>query len=490
MSENKKYRLTDEFKMMDDGTKVFRIEAMSDFGLRYSSTYGVSSGELGGFVESEDNLSFGPDDDSWVWDEAVVKGNARLERHSEISDDVLVEGNSLVTNRSEIEGSAVITDSLLDHCDVNVSKIQNSSLKESGLFGDNDIIDSDIYKSVVNYSDVINSTFENAVASVDSSLGVDYADNKITNTKVVNSKIGKGNVITNSSVIDTGVGDERTIVDEDVDRYPYRIGGPLSDRDRSMISWREDSWAGIPDEVGDQKYRLTDETITHEGVTLHRIQAVQDIPFDYDIHYNPIVKGTLGGFVESESNLSNIAEDQSWIYDGAIVKGDSKVTNQSLIHDGSVIEDSIADDGAYIVDSHVVNSEVRNYGAMMGAKIYDSEIDNSTLYTNESALMLKSKGEPGPTVRDSKVIDGSRINNSCVVENSLINFSKIGLGSKVVDSEIEYYGVPEKSNLKGARYYRNEIIEEGVSVDHEKEVNLVLSEDDLKGLDNTDTLEI
>jgi hypothetical protein len=45
------------------------------------------------------------------------------------------------------------------------------------------------------------------------------------------------------------------------------------------------------------KYELTDETIDVLGNTLHRIKALKNFS---DIH-----KGDLGGFVESEENLSS-----------------------------------------------------------------------------------------------------------------------------------------------------------------------------------------
>lgn len=50
MNENKKYRLTDESLVLCYGKKLYRIEALKDFG-------DIRKGEKGGFVESEDNLS-------------------------------------------------------------------------------------------------------------------------------------------------------------------------------------------------------------------------------------------------------------------------------------------------------------------------------------------------------------------------------------------------------------------------------------------------
>ena len=47
----------------------------------------------------------------------------------------------------------------------------------------------------------------------------------------------------------------------------------------------------------EKKYILTDETIECLGRTLHRIQAVKD--------FGTISAGTLGGYIESETNLDH-----------------------------------------------------------------------------------------------------------------------------------------------------------------------------------------
>lgn len=44
------------------------------------------------------------------------------------------------------------------------------------------------------------------------------------------------------------------------------------------------------------KYKITDETITHFGRTLHRIEALQD--------FGDVKAGGKGGYVEREINLS------------------------------------------------------------------------------------------------------------------------------------------------------------------------------------------
>ena len=64
----KKYELTTNTKMMF-GRTLFQIRALISFG-------NVTAGELGGYVEKEDNLAH--DGNAWVYGNAEVCGNAKV----------------------------------------------------------------------------------------------------------------------------------------------------------------------------------------------------------------------------------------------------------------------------------------------------------------------------------------------------------------------------------------------------------------------------
>lgn len=70
-----------------------------------------------------------------------------------------------------------------------------------------------------------------------------------------------------------------------------------------------------------QKYRLTDETIKHNGATLYRIEALRD--------FGDVTAGDKGGFVQSEINLSQ--EGDCWIYDEAAVYGTAMVCGKAMV---------------------------------------------------------------------------------------------------------------------------------------------------------------
>ncbi|MDO4929606.1 MAG: hypothetical protein Q4E59_00575, partial [Bacteroidales bacterium] len=68
MEEKKYILLTDRF-IERDGKKLYRIQAIRDFG-------NIKKGQIGGFIESEYNLShYG---NCWVWDNANVLGDAKV----------------------------------------------------------------------------------------------------------------------------------------------------------------------------------------------------------------------------------------------------------------------------------------------------------------------------------------------------------------------------------------------------------------------------
>ena len=71
----KKYELTSETKIVF-GHILYRIKALSSFGY-------VSAGDLGGFLESEKNLS--QNGNAWVYGNAEVYGSARVSGNAEVS---------------------------------------------------------------------------------------------------------------------------------------------------------------------------------------------------------------------------------------------------------------------------------------------------------------------------------------------------------------------------------------------------------------------
>lgn len=79
-------------------------------------------------------------------------------------------------------------------------------------------------------------------------------------------------------------------------------------------------------------FKLTNETIKHNGTILYRIKSIKDF-------YNSgvlIKAGTKGGFVEKEDNLSGNA----WIYDDAKVYGNARVFGNTILRCENEINES------------------------------------------------------------------------------------------------------------------------------------------------------
>ena len=81
---NKKFELTTDTKMFL-GRKLFRIKALISFG-------NVKSGDLGGYVEKESNLSH--DNNAWISSNARVYGDARVYGNAWVCGDARVYGDA------------------------------------------------------------------------------------------------------------------------------------------------------------------------------------------------------------------------------------------------------------------------------------------------------------------------------------------------------------------------------------------------------------
>lgn len=92
----KKYRLTEETKEVN-GKKLYRIQAIKSFG-------DVKSGELGGWIESDDNLSH--EGNCWVYDNAQVYENAMVYDNARVYGEAEVYENARVCRSSRVYGNA------------------------------------------------------------------------------------------------------------------------------------------------------------------------------------------------------------------------------------------------------------------------------------------------------------------------------------------------------------------------------------------------
>ena len=129
-----------------------------------------------------------------------------------------------------------------------------------------------------------------------------------------------------------------------------------------------------------RKHELTDETKVFDGVTVHRIRALVNIP-----RYGVKV-GDLGGFVEKESNLSHNGE--CWIGNNACVYDNARIYGNAFVYDNASVFGE-----AWIFGNTRVCNKARIYGnthvygnacVFSNALVYDNArvFGNAWIYEN------------------------------------------------------------------------------------------------------------
>ena len=136
----------------------------------------------------------------------------------------------------------------------------------------------------------------------------------------------------------------------------------------------------------EKKYKLTDETISLNGATLYRIEALKD--------FGEIKKGDKGGFIESEDNLSH--EGNAWVYDDACVYDNALVTDNACVSDNArVYGNSLVYSNAQVYNNARMcgnarvcgNAQVYGYTYVYGNSIVYGNArvsDNAYVYDNAS----------------------------------------------------------------------------------------------------------
>ena len=164
--------------------------------------------------------------------------------------------------------------------------------------------------------------------------------------------------------------------------------------------------------TSNQKYEITE--ISHEKYPfLHRIRALRDVSAE-------VSAGDLGGFVESESNLSFEPDDTAWIFDdaiacndayvdkGAILRGEAVVCDNAYISMGAVLSGHArAEDNAYIRGA-VLSASARASGFSM--ILNDKDTMGVPILSGRCAVYGKVSGDVRLT-GSALVISGEEIRN-------------------------------------------------------------------------------
>lgn len=134
----KKYKILRERGIiLRTGITVYRIEALKSFD-------NVKKGDIGGYVESYNNLS--QEGYCWIYDDSIVFQSAIVKENSYIHDNSIIKGKSEILN-SLVKGSSIIEDSTIR----NESIISLKSKIRDSVIDSSTIINSHISDACLNY---------------------------------------------------------------------------------------------------------------------------------------------------------------------------------------------------------------------------------------------------------------------------------------------------------------------------------------------------
>lgn len=120
-SGNVKYViLKDATKTLINGNLGYRIKAVRDI-----PRHGVNAGDLGGFVEHEDNLS--QRGDCWIADDAEVSDEARVFQDAIVMGTSCVNGiDAMVCGEARVEGKNEVITDILDEAEATICKVESA----------------------------------------------------------------------------------------------------------------------------------------------------------------------------------------------------------------------------------------------------------------------------------------------------------------------------------------------------------------------------
>jgi len=153
-----------------------------------------------------------------------------------------------------------------------------------------------------------------------------------------------------------------------------------------------------------KKYELTQQKMTiKKGLTLYRIKALRD--------FACVRKGNLGGWVESERNLStdyNLAwvSGNARVYGAARVIGDAWISGNAQVYGQALVSEEAAVDGNARVYGHSMISDCANVGE--NARVYaEARVIGNARVSGEAQVFGEAMLSGNALVREQVKIYGN-----------------------------------------------------------------------------------
>ena len=194
----------------------------------------------------------------------------------------------------------------------------------------------------------------------------------------------------------------------------------------------------------EKKYEL----IPSDKEGLYRIKALKD--------FNDVKKGDIGGYVESECNLSQY--DNCWIYDNAVVRDKAVIRHNAKVYDkAEVWFYAVIQDNARVFD----NTQVYGSAFVMGnalvcdnAIVFDkAQISGNAIVINDARVFDNAIVRGNAVIQDNAVIRGAvSVCDNAIVRDYVVVCGNADIcGDAVISSDEDY--IVFKNWWSSGRYF-------------------------------------
>ena len=245
-----------------------------------------------------------------------------------------------------------------------------------------------------------------------------------------------------------------------------------------------------------KKYELTNETMEYEGYTLHRIKALYS--------FNDVVKGDLGGWVESENNLSQSGDcwiynngmvmENAIVYDNATVCYNSKVFGDAKVYGNVEVHGNAKVYGnAKVSDNAIVHGNAKVYGnarVFGDAEVYNKAkvLGNARVFGNASISGMAMIIGDAEVYNKAKVWGNARVYNKAKVWGNAKVYGNAEVCDKAMifgDSDVcDKAKVCDNAKVYNTQIFSNTTVEYSTHLGVTDKIITISNNDQFKSIDN------
>lgn len=191
----------------------------------------------------------------------------------------------------------------------------------------------------------------------------------------------------------------------------------------------------------EKKYEILKNTkVRFFGREIYRIKALKD--------FGNVKKGDIGGYVESEYNLSQ--EGDCWIYDNAVACDNAVVRDNSIVHDNVMVKNC-----AVVRDNTIIcgNAEIKNHAVVKNYALVcgNSIVSDHATACDHAVISSHAKIDNHAKIKDKSqwfVVEnvGSRNDNITFYETDNVIYANVGCFSGTLDEFIKQVKITHKGN--------------------------------------------